>query len=462
MSSYKILSFSLSLIFALCGVEADEDFLKDTKSTTVTSSLLWSNSDPDRIYSSASISRNQGGSTIAIGTDFSSAGDQLAFVVNQSGVELFSLNCSADCSIYVDQARHPIVPSVPSVDTFILFTGSGDCVISGFYSSGPTVGSMPAWTTTLPSCEASEGVGGTYRCFEASDDGSTVALLGYGKDNGNPNVTSRAYALDGQTGEVRWTYDLSIKQQESAGQGDIWITTTGNFIAYINEDGVPTPNSAQMHILNGNDGTLRSEVEIPFFIAGAISDDGNYVAIQNFTHLKGSQGWVLKWDGTDYVRTATLNLPNDGFEYDEWDTAITVGDNNETIVVMGWISAPDVERLRVNSWNADSGDIIMDWHAPPNKQFQNNPSIMTWGSYIAVALWGDNGENPTVELMTVYSNNSLFEFTSPGSMFAIDLVVDSSTSTSDEILLVAAGKNVPANEGGTGGDAYFWSISVAK
>jgi hypothetical protein len=36
MSSYKIMSFSLFLIIALCGVVADEEFLKDTKSTTVT------------------------------------------------------------------------------------------------------------------------------------------------------------------------------------------------------------------------------------------------------------------------------------------------------------------------------------------------------------------------------------------------------------------------------------------
>ena len=456
MTTNLISCFVLLVISTVTYTYAEDTF------TSIKSTLLWSNSDPDRIYSSASISRNQGGSAIALGTDFSSIGDQIALVVDQLGQTLFTLNCSSDCSIYVDQARHPVVPSVPSVDTFILYTGTGDCVVSGYYSSGPNVGTVPAWTTTIPACEASEGVGGTYRCFEASDDGSTIALLGYGKDEGNPNITSRAYALDGQTGAIRWTYDLSIKQKEAAGQGDIWITTTGNFIAYINEDGFPDPNSAQMHILNGNDGSLRSEVQIPFFIAGAISDDGNYVAIQNFTHLQGSQGWVLKWNGSEYVKITTLNLINDGHEYDEWDTAITLGTKNETIVVMGWISAPDVTRLRVNSWNADSGNLLMDWSALPNTQFQNNPSIMTWGSYIAVALWGDNNENPTVELLTVYSNNSLFEFISPGSMFAIDLVVDSSSQTSDEILLVAAGKNVPANEGGTGGDAYLWSISVPK
>jgi hypothetical protein len=47
-------------------------------------------------------------------------------------------------------------------------------------------------------------------------------------------------------------------------------------------------------------------------------------------------------------------------------------------------------------------------------------------------------------------------------MFAVDVVVDKSSAAEDTVLLNVAGKNVPANEGGTGGNAYVFEITVAK
>ena len=87
---------------------------------------------------------------------------------------------------------------------------------------------------------------------------------------------------------------------------------------------------------------------------------------------------------------------------------------------------------------------------------------MTDGDYVAVALWGDDGDKPTAVLLNVHSNQTLFEHVSPGSMMAIDVAVDKSTATEDTILLNVAGKNVPANEGGTGGNAYVFEITVTK
>ena len=430
---------------------------------STSSKLLWSVSDASQIYGSASLARNQGGATFAVGTDFGAS--QYADIVSQSGKVLFRITpsdgCNGSCDLYVDSARHlGGAPGAPSVDTFVLQTGDGSCTVFGYVTAGPKASSTPAWTTLISGCDTGEGVGGTYRCFEASDDGSVVVLQGYAKDKGTGNTTTTAYAIDAQTGEKRWEYALGLK--EAAGQGDISVTTDGAFVSFINEDSVPTPNSAQMHVIEGATGKLRAEVQIPFFIAGAISDDGNTLAIQNFTHLVGSQGWILKWSGAKYELVHRVNLPPDGTEYDEWDTAITTASDGTTVVVYSWIQAGSVLRLRVNSWNAETGDLMMDWTAPPNTKFQNNPTLMCDGDYVAVALWGDDGDKPTAVLLNVHSNQTLFEHVSPGSMMAVDVAVDKSTATEDVILLNVAGKNVPANEGGTGGNAYVFEITVAK
>ena len=117
--------------------------------------------------------------------------------------------------------------------------------------------------------------------------------------------------------------------------------------------------------------------------------------------------------------------------------------------------------MHTRAWarGADAGLPRPSFSHPPA---QNNPTIRAAGDYVAVALWGDNGNEPTAILMTVHSNKTLFSHTSPGSMFAVDVVVDKSSAAEDTVLLNVAGKNVPANEGGTGGNAYVFEITVAK
>jgi hypothetical protein len=110
--------------------------------------------------------------------------------------------------------------------------------------------------------------------------------------------------------------------------------------------------------------------------------------------------------------------------------------------VVGWISA-DVLKLRITATDAATGATLTDWSAPPNAKFQNNPTIRTCGPYIGAALWGDEGgDAPTMVLLTLGSSTPLFNATSPGSMFAVDVVVDpaASTPTQDVVYYVAAGE----------------------
>ena len=431
------------------------------------SSLLFQISDASQIYGSTSISRQaEGGPTFAIGTDFGSA--QYALVNSTaSGGPSFRLtpsaSCGSSCSLFVDQARHAgAAAGAPAVDTFVLQVGDGACTVSGYYSAGPLATGTAAWTTTVPKCDASEGVGGAYRCFQASDDGRLVALQATGMDTGLPNATARAYAFDGQTGAINWTFDL---KGDPAGQGDITITGDGAWVGFVNEDSEPCPNCAQLHVINGATGALRALVQIPFFIAAGISQDASFAVIQNFTHLQGSEPWVMAWNASTaaYSLLHRLELPSDGFEYDLWDIAVTDTPGGP-VAVLGWIQAGTVQRLRVNAWQCDTGALLMDWAAPPNTDtgLQNNPTIRTYGSYIALALWGDKGNAPTVELLTTASNTSLFSFVSPGSMMAVDVVVDASVPAQDIVYLTAGGKSVPANEFGSGGDAYVWQVTVDK
>lgn len=75
-----------------------------------------------------------------------------------------------------------------------------------------------------------------------------------------------------------------------------------------------------------------------------------------------------------------------------------------------------------------------------------------------MSLWGNEGDVPTVVLLSKTSDAPLFTFTSPGSMAAVDLNVVSGAG-GDVIYLAAAGKAVPANRMGNGGNAYGWRIT---
>lgn len=68
---------------------------------------------------------------------------------------------------------------------------------------------------------------------------------------------------------------------------------------------------------------------------------------------------------------------------------------------------------------------------------------------------------PTVVLLKAGADAPVFEYITPGSMFAVDVnVVPGAAGSPDTVYLAAAGKAVPANTMGNGGDAYGWTITV--
>lgn len=429
-----------------------------TATAAPSSKLLWSYYDPTWTFNSASVSFGPSSNpTFAVGTTLytsiansSTPGNAFAYQFDSSIVP----DCNSNtCTAYVDQARS----TTSSTDTFLLIVGNNNCNIFGYSSRT----GKQMWSNQITNCSANEGTGASYRCWEASDDGNILALMGYGYDTGIQNQTVRAYIISGTDGKVKYTYDL--KNKEAAGQGDIGVTPDGRYIAFVNEDSVPTPNSAQLHVLDSTTGKLRAEVQIPFFIAATVSDSGQYVCIQNFTHLVGSEVLLMKWDGQSYTVSSSIPAPsNFDTEYDVWDIQSSTLPSGREIVTVGWISAPSVLELRITIYDYATGTLLTEWAAPISKQYQNNPTIRTFGDYVGLALWGDNDNTPTTALLKVGSNSTLFTYVSPGSMFASDIVVDYSSPTNDVVYLVSAGKHEPANVFGGGGDAYAWQITVPK
>ena len=105
--------------------------------------------------------------------------------------------------------------------------------------------------------------------------------------------------------------------------------------------------------------------------------------------------------------------------------------------------------------------VVIDWTSQTNAKLQNNPTLRADRNYVALASWGDDADIPTVVLLKHGSNTPVFTYVTPGSMWGVDVVVESSVGGTDTVYLTAAGKHVPANEFGNGGDAYAWRIMTS-
>lgn len=241
------------------------------------------------------------------------------------------------------------------------------------------------------------------------------------------------------------------------GQGSIEITNTGNFVLFVNEQGVPTPNTAMAYIIDASTGILRGNITIPFFITAAVSDSGDYVVVgdESVAHV-----WLWSASAGAYAPAYDITPPSGPRGWIPWDVVMSTGSDATEMIVLGCI-AGDVLSVQVSAYALVGGALLTSWVSPINTKLQENPTLRADGAYIGVSLWGDSGETgyPTVVLLKAGSNTPLFSYVTPGSMFAVDLAV-SSAAGSDTVLLTAAGKAVPANEFGNGGNAYAWSVVV--
>ena len=406
-----------------------------------TATMVFNQTESVAIYTSV------GTTTLASGTrPYFAVADGLnapkfAEVYDGTGALVWTFsNASSDAGFLVDTARHADGGDAGPVDVFVAACDSVGCVLFGRTSATDTT----RWETPLTSC-ATDGGGGTYTGFQASDDGSSVAFRCQYMGGSTPTI--RVYLINGLTGAVTWMHDLGAGVK--AGQGQIQISATGARVLLVNEDGIPTPNSAQAYVFDGPSGSLVATIQIPFFITAAVSDSGDFVAVGDDPNVH-----VWKADPTaGYVFAYDVAPPVAG-SWIPWDMTISSGSDATELLVVGYISG-DVLTVAVGGTTLSTGAPALNWTSATNPSLQENPTLRADGDYVAVSLWGNDGDVPTVVLLKAGADSPIFEYITPGSMMAVDVNVIPGT-----VYLAAAGKHVPANKFGNGGDAFGWTITV--
>jgi hypothetical protein len=193
-------------------------------------------------------------------------------------------------------------------------------------------------------------------------------------------------------------------------------------------------------------------------VMAEISDSGDYVA------FAGSDVSIYKWDPTNKQYSLAYSpQPTPGTWY-ATSAAISSdgsGKAEAELVAIGWIDASALQ-ARVTIFSMVTGALLTDYLSPTNTALQTYPTVRMSGNYAGVCLWGDNDDVPTAVVLSAVAKAPVFTYTTPGSMFGLDIVRDASgsTPTTDLIYFTVAGKHTPANVMGNGGDAYAWSIKV--
>jgi len=389
--------------------------------------MIFNQSEAVAIYTSV-------GTTVVGGAPYFAVADGLnapkfAEVYDGKGNIVWSFT-NATGDFLLDTARHADAKDSGPVDVFVASCESTGCVLFGRTSATDTT----RWEVSFPEC-STDGGGGTYTGLQASDSGNRVAFLCHFSGGSSGGETSRVYMVNGQSGVVGWKYDLGDKVK--AGQGQVQITSSGSHVLFVNEGGVPTPNSATAFVLDGASGTLIDAIPIPFFITAAISDTGDYVAVGDDPAVH-----VYKLTGGNYTHAYDLSPPIAG-SWIPWDVQISTGPDASELVVIGYISG-DVLTVAVGGFALESGKNTLAWASKTNPKLQENPTIRADGEFVAVSLWGNQGDVPTVVLLRAGSAEPLFTFISPGSMMSVDVNVLPPSSGITTVYLAAAGKAVPA------------------
>ncbi len=189
-----------------------------------------------------------------------------------------------------------------------------------------------------------------------------------------------------------------------------------------------------------------------------ISDSGDFVAFAG-----DDQASIYTWDATNMQYALTYNPTVTNGTWYSISAALSSdgsGAEDKELVTFSWIDDAALQ-ARATIFSMVDGKLLTDYLTPKNAQLQTNPTVRMDGDYAGLCLWGDNDDVPTAVVLKAGSTKPIFTYTTPGSMFGVDIVVDhgASTPAQDVIYFAVAGKHTPANVMGNGGDAYTWRIN---
>lgn len=305
---------------------------------------------------------------------------------------------------------------------------------------------------------------------DISDDGSVAAFAAFA-NNTDGVTTARAYVIDGQSGVLRFVYDLGasvqplgggvqVRAHRAAGRCAVpppscalalpslaWqVSEMGQWLAFTNGDVV--------YVLDTMSGKLRNAINTPYGIEAAISNDGSIVVAAS-----PDTAFVYVWSNSSgtYQLAHSLQPPSTESWYPE-DLALST-DGTKTYFTVGWIDS-EALTARITVFDAVAGTLLSDIITATNAKLQTVPTVRADRNYVAACFWGDSDDVYTVALLRAGDSSLTFNYTTPGSMFGVDVVVDDTDAAATTVYLAAAGKHVPANMFGNGGDAYAWRVTV--
>jgi hypothetical protein len=265
------------------------------------------------------------------------------------------------------------------------------------------------------------------RFIDVSDDGSVVAFSAF-LINGKSQEPVM-WIIDAQTGTIKFSKNLG-----AAGDGGpVQLSENGTFVAWTQGDNVVVYETAT--------GKVRDTIQMGWNCMSELSDSGNFLAFAG-----DDKASIYQWDASSVqYKLAYSPTPPGSTVFVATSAAISSdgsGGIDGELVSFGWITENALQ-ARVTIYSMVNGALLTDYVSPANAQLQTYPTVRMSGNYAGVCLWGDNADVPTAIVLSAKSAKPIFAYTTPGSMFGVDLVHDvgASTPTNDVVYFAVAGKH---------------------
>ncbi len=287
---------------------------------------------------------------------------------------------------------------------------------------------VPDWSYVISSASPA-----SYRALNVSPDGSIIAL--FVTVQGTSNF-SRLYTFSPDSSVPLAVFD----DAPGTFARSLSITTNGEYVAL---------NSAAMvHVINSSDGSVRySGSAGASNDAMAISGDGNILAY----------GWmtlyVRQWNGSTYQ--SLFSKPGGG----RWVRNCLPSADGSAMAV-AW-NPPGCTQNSLELYELPSSTPAWTYeYEVCTGEYQDviyNLSMTNDGQYIVAGSWGDQFDtNPEIHVFERSQPEPIFTYSTPGSMFDIDIA----RAEDGSLYLAACGKHVHANQQGHGGDLFAFNITV--
>ena len=304
-------------------------------------------------------------------------------------------------------------------------SGIAGATIRGWQESDST----PLWTNDIPDCNVSG------YCLQVSPDGALVSVgLRMAEGGGTPRI----YNFDGDTGATISTFDGADGNPRA-----LVLSDDGSLVA--------TRFSATVYVIETATGTERWSAGVGASADPlAFSGDGNLLA-SGWTSMR-----VYQWNGDTYQ----FEWSNTGGG-SSWYLRQCAFSADGSALVAAWYTT-NYDQNKVQWFDpASSTPLWVHTPEPSGGTYQDIPATLAvdeTGLLCAVGSWGDQlNQNPELHIYHRDGPTPIFTVDCPGSMF--DVAICSRTDGGGAYVS-ACGKNVHANQMGSGGDLYSVEVDL--